>query len=73
MIFEGILILIILLLAYKWLFSLFDSLPNVKNKTVLITGCDSGFGHELALKCLRHDMIVFAGCLTEKVKIDKVY
>jgi hypothetical protein len=32
-----------------------------------ITGCDSGFGYELALKCVRDVMDVFATCFTEEV------
>ncbi|XP_028320294.1 D-beta-hydroxybutyrate dehydrogenase, mitochondrial isoform X2 [Gouania willdenowi] len=30
---------------------------------VLITGCDSGFGHQLALRLDRRGFVVFAGCL----------
>ena len=42
-------------------------LPRAKispqDKAVLITGCDTGFGHELA-KCLHSlGFVVFAGCL----------
>jgi len=39
---------------------------DLANKPILISGCDSGFGHDLALKCLQNGMPVFAGCLTEK-------
>ncbi|XP_022100682.1 D-beta-hydroxybutyrate dehydrogenase, mitochondrial-like isoform X2 [Acanthaster planci] len=36
---------------------------NPQDKAVLITGCDTGFGHELA-KCLHSlGFVVFAGCL----------
>jgi hypothetical protein len=38
-------------------------------KAVLITGCDSGFGHLLALKCASKGMKVFAGCFTEHVRL----
>lgn len=31
---------------------------------VLITGCDSGFGHQLALRLDRKGFVVFAGCLS---------
>lgn len=31
---------------------------------VLITGCDSGFGHQLAQCCDRRGFVVFAGCLS---------
>jgi short-subunit dehydrogenase involved in D-alanine esterification of teichoic acids len=40
---------------------------DVRRKAVLITGCDSGFGYELALKCVRDGMDVFATCFTEEV------
>ncbi|KAK0058103.1 17-beta-hydroxysteroid dehydrogenase type 6 [Biomphalaria pfeifferi] len=33
------------------------------NKAVFITGCDSGFGHELAVRLDRMGYHVFAGCL----------
>ncbi|CAD5229535.1 unnamed protein product [Bursaphelenchus okinawaensis] len=66
MVFEVILVILIATLLYKWILSLLDNLPDVSKMTVFITGCDSGFGQDLALKCLRHDMTVFAGCLTDK-------
>uniref|UniRef100_A0A914EP20 Uncharacterized protein n=1 Tax=Acrobeloides nanus TaxID=290746 RepID=A0A914EP20_9BILA len=36
----------------------------MKNRAVFITGCDSGFGRLLALKCAKSDIPTFAGCLT---------
>ncbi|KAL6743475.1 hypothetical protein Aduo_016510 [Ancylostoma duodenale] len=39
---------------------------DLSSKAVLITGCDSGFGRELALRCIAKGFTVFAGCLTEK-------
>ncbi|EPB78009.1 oxidoreductase, short chain dehydrogenase/reductase family protein [Ancylostoma ceylanicum] len=39
---------------------------DLSRKAVLITGCDSGFGRELALRCIAKGFTVFAGCLTEK-------
>ncbi|KAJ9580149.1 hypothetical protein L9F63_004222, partial [Diploptera punctata] len=36
---------------------------SLKNKGVLITGCDSGFGYDLALRLERMGAVVFAGCL----------
>uniref|UniRef100_A0A914BW40 Uncharacterized protein n=1 Tax=Acrobeloides nanus TaxID=290746 RepID=A0A914BW40_9BILA len=39
---------------------------NLTEKPVLITGCDTGFGHDLALKCLQEGMPVLAGCLTQQ-------
>lgn len=35
-----------------------------KGKSVLITGCDTGFGHELAIHLHKKGVKVFAGCLT---------
>ncbi|KAI1706371.1 short chain dehydrogenase domain-containing protein [Ditylenchus destructor] len=47
-----------------------ESLPvgGLSEKPVLITGCDSGFGYELALKCVINGIPVFAGVLTEEGK-----
>lgn len=39
---------------------------DVTKKTVLITGCDTGFGFELALKCHRQGMLVFCGCYSKE-------
>ncbi|GMR57609.1 hypothetical protein PMAYCL1PPCAC_27804, partial [Pristionchus mayeri] len=51
-----------LLLRYCW-----ELIPTgSKGKAVLITGCDSGFGRALALKCARAGFTVFAGCLTDQ-------
>ncbi|KAE9415976.1 hypothetical protein Angca_007606, partial [Angiostrongylus cantonensis] len=44
-------------------------IENLSSKAVLITGCDSGFGRELALQCVDKGFTVFAGCLTEKGEI----
>ncbi|GFR85375.1 corticosteroid 11-beta-dehydrogenase isozyme 2 [Elysia marginata] len=41
---------------------------SAENKAVFITGCDSGFGHALALKLDRLKMTVFAGCLDDQGK-----
>ena len=37
---------------------------NLEKKAVLITGCDSGFGYELAKKLDALGLQVFAACLT---------
>lgn len=42
------------------------AVSNLNQKPVLITGCDSGFGFDLTLKCLLNEIPVFAACLTEK-------
>jgi len=39
---------------------------NYSNRYVFVTGCDSGFGHELAKRLDALGCHVFAGCLTEK-------
>lgn len=39
---------------------------DVKGKSVLITGCDSGFGNRTALRLAKLDMKVFAGCITTR-------
>ncbi|CAH2224399.1 retinol dehydrogenase 7, gene 2 L homeolog isoform X1 [Pelobates cultripes] len=41
-------------------------LPNLSDKYVMITGCDSGFGNLLAKQLDRRGMLVLAACLTEK-------
>lgn len=42
---------------------------NLKTKSVVISGCDSGFGQLLALRLLERGMRVFAGCYTDKVRV----
>uniref|UniRef100_A0A7E4WC84 Retinol dehydrogenase 7-like n=1 Tax=Panagrellus redivivus TaxID=6233 RepID=A0A7E4WC84_PANRE len=37
---------------------------NMKGRYVLISGCDSGFGRQLALRLLADGVNVFAGCFT---------
>ncbi|XP_069828386.1 retinol dehydrogenase 7-like isoform X2 [Dendropsophus ebraccatus] len=41
-------------------------LPNLLDKYVLITGCDSGFGNTAAKQLDKHGMHVLAACLTQK-------
>ncbi|XP_069689225.1 retinol dehydrogenase 16-like [Periplaneta americana] len=38
-------------------------LPDIQDKAVLITGCDTGFGYEFAKKLDSLGVLVFAGCL----------
>jgi hypothetical protein len=45
-------------------------LPNLEKRHVFVTGCDSGFGHLLALQLAAHQIPVYAGCFTYKVLID---
>ena len=37
---------------------------HLRGRTVLITGCDSGYGHSLALHCASLGMRVIATCLS---------
>ncbi|XP_061193049.1 short-chain dehydrogenase/reductase family 9C member 7-like [Saccostrea echinata] len=39
---------------------------DTKNKCVLVTGCDTGFGHLLAQELDKRGIRVFASCLTEE-------
>jgi len=41
------------------------SVGNLQDKAVLITGCDSGFGWGLTLKCLENGMTVFSACFDD--------
>uniref|UniRef100_F1L5G9 17-beta-hydroxysteroid dehydrogenase type 6 n=1 Tax=Ascaris suum TaxID=6253 RepID=F1L5G9_ASCSU len=50
-------------LRYLWELLTVD---NLTKKAVFITGCDSGFGRMIAMKCAQNGMPTFAGCLTEK-------
>lgn len=45
-------------------------IDDIKKKSVFITGCDSGFGHLLALKLITNGATVFAGCLLESGEIE---
>lgn len=54
-----------------WLFwnarrLIFNKLIDTKGKSVLITGCDSGFGYLLAKKLAGDGFWVYAGCLESK-------
>ncbi|CAJ0592457.1 unnamed protein product [Cylicocyclus nassatus] len=55
----------ILVLILRWFIELFV-IRNLESKAVFITGCDSGFGRDLAIRCAEKGMPVFAGCLFEK-------
>ncbi|XP_053374121.1 retinol dehydrogenase 7-like [Mercenaria mercenaria] len=52
-----------------WLFRKLK-IGNFESRYVLITGCDSGFGHKLAKKLEKLGFNVFAGCLT-KAAVEK--
>ncbi|XP_051865648.1 retinol dehydrogenase 5 [Pristis pectinata] len=56
----------VFLLTVGWFIRDRQKIRDVKDKYVLITGCDTGFGNLLA-KCLdRQGFRVLAGCLTQK-------
>ncbi len=62
-----VLVIYLLYAIYVLIRLIVDAIPRrTAGRTVLISGCDSGFGQLLALKCLRADMTVFAGCLSEE-------
>lgn len=60
-----LLLLWILLLSYYILKWKTRQILAVKGKAVLITGCDTGFGHYLAERLDKKGAIVFAGVLSE--------
>uniref|UniRef100_F1LAA7 Short-chain dehydrogenase/reductase family 9C member 7 n=1 Tax=Ascaris suum TaxID=6253 RepID=F1LAA7_ASCSU len=66
--FFAFVVVFLLLPLYYALRYLWELLPvgNLRKKAVFITGCDSGFGRTLAIKCAENGMHVFAGCLTEQ-------
>lgn len=50
-------------LSAIWRMLTFRWLPNPETRSVLITGCDTGFGHALAKRMSSRGTTVFAGCL----------
>lgn len=50
---------------YRW-FKNCNLVRNLSDKYVFITGCDSGFGHQLAKQLVDRGMRVLAACLTEE-------
>ncbi|XP_003476221.1 short-chain dehydrogenase/reductase family 9C member 7 [Cavia porcellus] len=50
---------------YRW-FKNCNLVPNLSEKYVFITGCDSGFGNMLARQLVERGMRVLAACLTEE-------
>ena len=64
---QGFLLVIILVVTLYFISCLLFpdvSVSDLEKKAVLITGCDSGFGYELAKKLDSRGLQVFAGCLT---------
>ncbi|KAM4797470.1 retinol dehydrogenase 7-like [Rhinophrynus dorsalis] len=60
-----LLVLVALFFLYRW-YKEKEIVPNLSDKYVLITGCDSGFGNLLARQLDRRGLWVLAACLTEK-------
>ncbi|CAD5209137.1 unnamed protein product [Bursaphelenchus xylophilus] len=60
--------LVLLFVFYFVAVRLLENIPlgNLQNRPVVITGCDSGFGFGLSLKCLKNGMPVFSACFDEK-------
>ncbi|CAI5452301.1 unnamed protein product [Caenorhabditis angaria] len=50
----------------RYILELLPASGKLTDKAVFITGCDTGFGRELAKKCVKNGFLVFAGCLTPK-------
>ncbi len=50
---------------FMWIFlTSVPKVPNLCKKSILITGCDTGFGRALAVRLEELGCQVFAGCLT---------
>ncbi|KAL9952495.1 hypothetical protein ACROYT_G039762 [Oculina patagonica] len=66
--FQGVLLLIVLVLTLYITFNFLCDVrvSDLEKKAVLITGCDSGFGYELAKKLDAQGLRVFAACLTSE-------
>eukprot|EP00026_Physarum_polycephalum_P001389 Phypoly_transcript_01390.p1 GENE.Phypoly_transcript_01390~~Phypoly_transcript_01390.p1 ORF type:complete len:320 (+),score=37.22 Phypoly_transcript_01390:1220-2179(+) len=53
-----------------WSFKGYKETIDVRGKSIFISGCDSGFGHDLALRLDKQGAKVFAACLTSKGAVD---
>lgn len=62
----GLKIILDLWLTARKLFFGTGKVPNLHSKYVLITGCDTGFGRETAVRLDRMGIHVLATCLTEE-------
>ncbi|XP_075447568.1 retinol dehydrogenase 7-like [Ascaphus truei] len=60
-----LLVLLALIFLYRW-YRERQTLQNLSDKYVLITGCDSGFGNLLAKQLDQRGLRVLAACLTER-------
>lgn len=57
-------IYLVMVLCWKWV-TLDESNVDPQNRIVIITGCDTGFGHTAALELAKKGFLVVAGCLKE--------
>ena len=66
--FQSVLLLIVFVITLYITCNLFRDVrvPDLEKKAVLITGCDNGFGYELAKKLDALGLRVFAACLTSE-------
>ncbi|CAD6190511.1 unnamed protein product [Caenorhabditis auriculariae] len=55
---------------YVWRWALDQKLTQLSKRTVAISGCDSGFGHLLAIKLVSLGVPVIAGCYSSKGEED---
>lgn len=58
-----LLLLLLVFVSYKYLKRTITENIGVQGKGVLVTGCDTGFGHDLALRLESLGCRVYAGCL----------
>ncbi|KAJ7357821.1 Retinol dehydrogenase 5 [Desmophyllum pertusum] len=66
--FQGALLLTVIVLTLYITFSFLcdGRVSDLEKKAVLVTGCDSGFGYELAKRLDAQGLRVFAACLTSE-------
>jgi len=64
----GLIMLLSIIVIYKLLDCILrlPRIGNYSDRHIFVTGCDSGFGHELAKRLDLLGCHVFAGCFTEK-------
>jgi len=60
-----VIVVIIIILSYLSLRTSTEEIQNLRGRSVFISGCDTGFGRQLALDLDKKGLKVFAGCLTE--------
>lgn len=65
--------LVVLFAVYFIVHRLLESLmvTDLELRPVLVTGCDTGFGNQLTVRCVATGISVFAACLTQEVCLDE--